>query len=623
MFSIALFASVFILLQLSAPVHSHASIWHPSMWGFNVTAQTYGSDDNRPVSPLVDMTFERWWFHGHLDHPPHKEDVFELPAGQTVTTEIACNKGATSYFASSEGGDIRSGNDPCPGSPPSEYHTTGPDDLKGCSLAIAYKSDVTQVQPEDFTVFSVNHSCVFYRFTDFQVPKRMPPCPPGGCICAWFWIHSADSGSEQNYMNGFQCNVTGSTSNVALAKPQVPRRCGADPDNGKPEAAPGNCTYGAKQPFYWFQKERNNMFEGAHAPPYYLDLYNFKDGAQDDIFEDSYPGGIPPPSPNSTVVPTPVLNGSGGGFASQAATPAPTSSTISSSPGSQGLSSTAAGSASSLPPVQSPPPTSQATTATASGTPVGGAPNIVSASLSLTKQGPSPTLQGSSATSSTSDGASGLGLTSSLTFTPSPSPNLQGTSATTSNTVSNGSPSDAVTVVSTVVVTSTITVAASIPTSKTRTTSFSTQFVTVTADQPSNTGDVRAAPASGGLPPSSFATASTLVLGRPTATASITPSNISNNSTFDELVAFNSVDNKLLADFNATSTDVDSNTTLASSPLPTSASSRMHSNVCKRGGSTLAKRSLGGYDKRFTAIPGMGKHRLRVHKRSSLWNLFF
>lgn len=60
-------------------------------------------------------------------------------------------------------------------------------------------------------------------------------------------------------MNGFKCKVTGSTSNVALAKPQVPRRCGADPDNGKADAVPGNCTYGAKQPFYWFQAERNNV----------------------------------------------------------------------------------------------------------------------------------------------------------------------------------------------------------------------------------------------------------------------------------------------------------------------------------------------------------------------------
>ncbi|KAI0051570.1 hypothetical protein FA95DRAFT_240861 [Auriscalpium vulgare] len=281
----------------------HASIWHPSMWGFNVTQQTF-SYDNRPVAPLTNFTFQQWWFHGHLDFPPHPEDVFELPAGQNVTTQIGCNKGATDFFASSEGGDIRSGNDPCPGSPTAEYHTSGIDDVKGCALAIAYKSDVNDVKPEDFTVFSVNQTCVFYRFTDFAVPARMPPCPDGKCICAWFWIHSPDSGGEQNYMNGFQCNVVNSTSNVALATPQVPRRCGVDSQfkQEKSTPVPGNCTYGAKNPFYWFQAEQNNMLEGTFAPPFYTDLYNFLDGPQDDIFVDSY-ASIPSPNANQTQLP--------------------------------------------------------------------------------------------------------------------------------------------------------------------------------------------------------------------------------------------------------------------------------------------------------------------------------
>lgn len=300
------------------------------MWGFNVTAQTY-SYDNRPVAPLTNMPFNQWWFHNHLDHPPNDGDFFELPAGKTATTELACNKGATTWFNSSEGGDIRqpnNPNDPCPGSDMSEWHTTGINDLFGCSLAITYQSDVTQVKPEDFAVFSVNQTCVFNRFTDFQVPAAMPPCPPGGCICAWFWIHSPDSGGEQNYMNGFRCNVTGSTSNVALATPQVARRCGADPLNGKMQASPGNCTYGAKQPFYWFQQDQNNMFEGTYSPPRYLDMYNFKDGSQDDIFQNSYPSGISPPSPNTTVVPTAVAFGQA---APAAATPSGSTASLGSS----------------------------------------------------------------------------------------------------------------------------------------------------------------------------------------------------------------------------------------------------------------------------------------------------
>ena len=166
------------------------AFWHPSMYGFNVTDMT--PYDNRPVAPLMHMTFQQWWFHGHLDHPPNPGDIFELPAGKPATTELSCDKGETSFFASSQGGDVRAGDNPCTGEtfPSGAMHTTGFDDLKGCALAIAYESDVTKIQPEDFTVFSVNQTCVWNRFTDFQVPERMPPCPPGGCHCAWFWIHS-------------------------------------------------------------------------------------------------------------------------------------------------------------------------------------------------------------------------------------------------------------------------------------------------------------------------------------------------------------------------------------------------------------------------------------------------
>ncbi|KAI0694646.1 hypothetical protein C8T65DRAFT_666395 [Cerioporus squamosus] len=307
-------------------VSAHIAMFHTSMYGFNWTdadSKQVGYD-NRPVAPLQGFTFEQWWFHNHTKYPPNPGDFFELPAGQAATTELACDKSVTSFFASKKednGTDLQSGNDPCPSSdgsfPNGSMHTTGFNDLKGCALAIAYESDVTKIKPEDFTVFSVNQTCVWTRFTDFQVPARMPPCPEDGCHCAWFWIHADDSGGEQNYMNGFKCKVTNSTSNVALAKPKLPRRCGADPDYGKPDAAPGNCTYGAKQPFYWFQKEQNNMFEGQYAPPFYTDLYNFKDGAQDDIFVDSV---------NSTFVPTPFLGPAPGASSSASSEPSAASS---------------------------------------------------------------------------------------------------------------------------------------------------------------------------------------------------------------------------------------------------------------------------------------------------------
>ncbi|KAF9223514.1 hypothetical protein BS17DRAFT_782034, partial [Gyrodon lividus] len=50
-------------------------------------------------------------------------------------------------------------------------------------------------------------------------------------------------------MNAFQCVVTGPKPDTpALAKPQVARRCGTDPEHGVMQATPSNCTIGAKQP---------------------------------------------------------------------------------------------------------------------------------------------------------------------------------------------------------------------------------------------------------------------------------------------------------------------------------------------------------------------------------------
>jgi hypothetical protein len=93
-------------------------------------------------------------------------------------------------------GNVQQGDYPCPGYPLSQFHTTGINDLKGCAMGIAYKSNVNDVQPEvcyvyavhnqdlvsmhvfqDFAIFSVNQTCVWNRFTDFQIPAEMPACP--------------------------------------------------------------------------------------------------------------------------------------------------------------------------------------------------------------------------------------------------------------------------------------------------------------------------------------------------------------------------------------------------------------------------------------------------------------
>jgi hypothetical protein len=267
-----LFAAVAASLPLA---RAHICFYHPGMWGWDVRAEDFPYD-NRPETPLQQYTFEQWWFHGHLGQPPPPDQFFELPAGGTAVSQLACNKGATIYWAESDGHtDIRQGDYPCPNYPTSQFHTTGVNDVKGCALSIAYTSDVNSIQPEDLAIFSVNHQCVWTVNTQFQIPADMPPCPDGGCICAWHWIHSVDSGSAQMYMNGFRCKVTGSTSNTPISKPEVPKRCTGDITK---------CNQGAQQPLYWFQAERNNMFNDQYDPPYYLDEWGFLDGPQNKIF---------------------------------------------------------------------------------------------------------------------------------------------------------------------------------------------------------------------------------------------------------------------------------------------------------------------------------------------------
>lgn len=271
--------SVLVVLPLVGFARAHGSFWHPSMFGFNVTATNspqYGSRDNRPQAPLKNLPFSQWWMHGHLDQPPHPNDVFELPAGGTATAELACDKDATSYWTSGPGGDQRNGNDPCPGPPSKLIHSNGINDLGGCALAIAYKSDVNDVKPEDLVVFSVNHQCIWNRFTDFPVPAKMPACPNGKCICAWLWQHQPDAGGDEMYMNGFQCSVTGATATTPIPQGKVATKCADDATK---------CVKGPKTPFYWDQADSNNIFNGIYDPPMYLDSFGFADGAQNDLWD--------------------------------------------------------------------------------------------------------------------------------------------------------------------------------------------------------------------------------------------------------------------------------------------------------------------------------------------------
>jgi hypothetical protein len=72
--------------------------------------------------------------------------------------------------------------------------TADPQWFGGTALAIAYKSDVSTISPNDFTVISINHNSVWEREINYDIPAGMPACPAGGCLCSWNWIHEANHG---------------------------------------------------------------------------------------------------------------------------------------------------------------------------------------------------------------------------------------------------------------------------------------------------------------------------------------------------------------------------------------------------------------------------------------------
>lgn len=258
--SIAQAAVLFI--PLLPRVVGHIAMWHPAVYGFH-------GDPAKMIAPLAGKTFNQWWFKGELDNKPRNGARVKLPAGGTVTVELACGKQHTSF-----GGAPPNMNDPCPTDRPAAHAGPNIDDnlLRGCALAIAYKSDAKQVKPEDFVIFSVQHRCVKNRKTKFTVPK-LPKCPKGKCVCAWFWQGQVPENDEM-YMNGFDCTVV-SPGNRGLKRPKPAKECR---DN---KAA---CVKGAKQPLYWSNERPNIPHPGRDRLPSYRDTWGFRNGAQNDIF---------------------------------------------------------------------------------------------------------------------------------------------------------------------------------------------------------------------------------------------------------------------------------------------------------------------------------------------------
>jgi len=95
------------------------------MWGAWVDNNGEYGYDNRPLAPLQEYHFDRWWFvsidysivsrpsqtlttyprdqHNHFEHPPPNNTFFELPAGGVAKGQVACNIRYTDMWDVSKG----------------------------------------------------------------------------------------------------------------------------------------------------------------------------------------------------------------------------------------------------------------------------------------------------------------------------------------------------------------------------------------------------------------------------------------------------------------------------------------------------------------------------------------
>lgn len=234
-----------------------------------------------------------WWFHGDYLEPPAPGAFLQVPTGGVLKAVIASNKPLTPWswnrpkdmahpFAAWCEDDAtcssdydRTGIAPMLHLPYGQRLNTPLDQVatSGCAFAIAYKSDLGQLGPEDFVVISIAAKCPFYKNQDFYIPAGLKECPPDGCHCMWAWNHEGGGPPAGMHMNAFRCKVTGNFGNRDLAKPAVARNC-----------ASGGCQAGPKQLHFWLQQERNNNFQPRNNPPLYNAQYGFNDGAQRDVF---------------------------------------------------------------------------------------------------------------------------------------------------------------------------------------------------------------------------------------------------------------------------------------------------------------------------------------------------
>ncbi|KAI9731217.1 MAG: hypothetical protein M1834_005410 [Cirrosporium novae-zelandiae] len=290
-------STLFLTLAFGVLVDAHISAWAKGMYCLGGADPTIdNANTNTAVGPLFDLPQDQWWFQadrGCNKVPPADGDILSIPAGGSFTVELANNRAFTTLSYNG----TKTSEWPDGGVHPEDWHETTSGDClpdggwmhaqnesmtQGTAWAISYESELEKVTMENLVVFSVLEHSPWKRLVTYEAPAALPPCPEGGCTCAWLWA-PLGCGQSNMYMTGFKCNVTDSTATTPLAKAKPPVMCGDDSSK---------CTKGAKQMIAWHQASGNNInttgtdFSIPANSPAYNSRCGWTSGAQNDIFED-------------------------------------------------------------------------------------------------------------------------------------------------------------------------------------------------------------------------------------------------------------------------------------------------------------------------------------------------
>ncbi len=183
-------------------------------------------NSNVPVNPLFNLTKAAWWMQADrgCDKVPPKGDILSLPAGGSVTVELATNQAVTSLSygdsmrnAWPDGEDhpedwhgpaLGNGKYDCLVNNPDGFgagmHATEHNTTSATAFAISYNSDIKDVTIENLAVFTtlklLVQPCgkILSSADDDQAPLEancdlpgsgdLPACPNDKCVCTWLWV---------------------------------------------------------------------------------------------------------------------------------------------------------------------------------------------------------------------------------------------------------------------------------------------------------------------------------------------------------------------------------------------------------------------------------------------------